>query len=244
MSQLIPPQPVGVSPGHSFWNDWIEKIRKVVNELSNGLLNHNALQNIQGGSVSERYHLTNTQHTDLTDGGDSALHFHSDDRNSANFTGTNWTDLTDAGDSTLHFHASDRARANHTGTQTMSTISDLPTLTSGTYTPTLTDVANLDGSTAYQCQYLRVGSVVTVSGRVDVNPTSAATLTIISLSLPIASNLADTNDLGGTAATVDDITTQAAGMYADTANNRAFLQWRATDTTNHNMFFSFTYRII
>lgn len=37
---------------------------------------------------------------------------------------TNYTDLTDAGDSALHFHATDRARANHTGTQTRSTISD------------------------------------------------------------------------------------------------------------------------
>lgn len=35
------------------------------------------------------------------------------------------TDLTDGGDSTLHYHASDRNRANHTGTQTSATISDL-----------------------------------------------------------------------------------------------------------------------
>lgn len=33
-------------------------------------------------------------------------------------------DLTDGGDSTLHFHSSDRNRANHFGTQTASTISD------------------------------------------------------------------------------------------------------------------------
>ena len=39
----------------------------------------------------------------------------------------NWTDLTDAGDSTLHYHATDRARANHTGTQTAATISDFDT---------------------------------------------------------------------------------------------------------------------
>jgi len=39
-------------------------------------------------------------------------------------TAVNKTDLTDAGDSILHFHAADRARANHTGTQLASTISD------------------------------------------------------------------------------------------------------------------------
>jgi len=37
---------------------------------------------------------------------------------------SNWTDLTDTGDSTLHFHSSDRSRSNHSGTQTASTISD------------------------------------------------------------------------------------------------------------------------
>ena len=29
---LIPPQPIGVLPGSGLWNDWIEKIRVVVNQ--------------------------------------------------------------------------------------------------------------------------------------------------------------------------------------------------------------------
>lgn len=37
-------------------------------------------------------------------------------------------DLTDGGDTTLHYHAVDRARANHTGTQLAATISDLDTV--------------------------------------------------------------------------------------------------------------------
>jgi len=44
-----------------------------------------------------------------------------------NISDANATDLTDAGDSTLHYHATDRARTNHTGTQTASTISDFDT---------------------------------------------------------------------------------------------------------------------
>ena len=44
-----------------------------------------------------------------------------------NISDVNATDLTDGGDSTLHFHSSDRARANHTGTQLASTISDFDT---------------------------------------------------------------------------------------------------------------------
>lgn len=30
---LIPPQPIGVLPGSGLWNDWIEKIRTIVNSL-------------------------------------------------------------------------------------------------------------------------------------------------------------------------------------------------------------------
>lgn len=41
-----------------------------------------------------------------------------------NISDTNATDLTDGGNSTLHYHSSDRDRANHTGTQLSSTISN------------------------------------------------------------------------------------------------------------------------
>jgi len=44
-----------------------------------------------------------------------------------NISDVNATDLTDGGDSTLHYHSADRNRANHTGTQTASTISDFDT---------------------------------------------------------------------------------------------------------------------
>jgi len=44
-----------------------------------------------------------------------------------NISDINATDLTDAGDSALHYHSTDRARGNHTGTQPASTISDFDT---------------------------------------------------------------------------------------------------------------------
>ena len=44
-----------------------------------------------------------------------------------NISDVNATDLTDTGDSSLHYHSTDRARTNHTGTQTASTISDFDT---------------------------------------------------------------------------------------------------------------------
>lgn len=61
----------------------------------------------------------------------------------------------------------------------------------GTYTPTLTAVANVSTSTPSVMQWLRVGNTVTVSGRVDVKATAVA-LTQIGISLPVASALTAT----------------------------------------------------
>lgn len=49
--------------------------------------NHNDLAGLQGNGP-EYYHFTGAQYTDLTDGLDSSLHYHSTDRNRANHTGT------------------------------------------------------------------------------------------------------------------------------------------------------------
>lgn len=110
----------------------------------------------------------------------------------------------------------------------------------GTYTPTLTNVANLDASTAYACQYLRVGNTVTVSGKVDIDPTLAATVTQLGISLPIASNFTAQEQCGGTAA-ASGIAGQVAAIRADATNDRAELVYVSGDITNQSMYFSFTY---
>ncbi|HEX6827289.1 MAG TPA: hypothetical protein VF077_13300 [Nitrospiraceae bacterium] len=46
------------------------------------------------------------------------------DLSDTSLTAAQLEDLTDGGDTALHFHSSDRDRANHTGTQLASTISD------------------------------------------------------------------------------------------------------------------------
>lgn len=114
--------------------------------------------------------------------------------------------------------------------------------TSGTYTPTLTNVTNLSASTAYSCQYIRLGNIVTVSGKVDIDPTAAG-LTKLGISLPVASNLANSNECAGTAAS-SGIAGQSAAILGDTTNDRAQLEYIAVDLTNQPMYFTFTYRII
>lgn len=128
------------------------------------------------------------------------------------------------------------------GQLSIAALSDLPTLASGVYTPTLTGVANVGASTPYECQYLRVGSTVTVSGRVDVDPTAAVS-TQLGISLPIASNIGAPEDCAGTAF-CPTIAGQGAAILGDAANNRAQMEWIAVDITNQPMYFTFTYAVI
>lgn len=114
---------------------------------------------------------------------------------------------------------------------------------SGTYTPTLSNTTNIAASTAYVCQYMRVGNVVTVSGRVDIDPTAASSAdTILGISLPIASDFTSTTQLSGAAACV--FPSIPAAVFADATNNRASLEFAATDTSIRIWHFNFTYLIV
>ena len=226
----LPPPPSNDPPGSYAWVEWYRQLRLYISTASSipwsviqfagsnitdlATYLHNSMQSIQGGQSAEYYHLTSAQHTDLTD----------------------------AGDSTSHYHATDRARANHTGTQVMTTISDLPTLASGTYTPSLTSVTNVAASTAYVCQYMRVGSVVTVSGKIDIDATSAGALEL-GVSLPIASNFSAAEQAGGVAQCASG-TEVGMAILADATNDRVRFMADKTDTSNHAHHFTFTYQII
>jgi hypothetical protein len=118
----------------------------------------------------------------------------------------------------------------------------IQTLASGVYTPTLTNSVNVAASTAYECQYMRVGSTVTVSGKADVDPTAAAD-TQLGISLPIASNFGAIEDCSGVTAAFA-VAGQSGVIQADTANDRAIMRWLAVNLANQNMFFTFTYQII
>ena len=122
-------------------------------------------------------------------------------------------------------------------------LGSLGAITSGTYTPTLTNVANLSASTAYICQYIRVGSVVTVSGQVDFDPTTTLTPTQLGISLPIASDFATATQCGGVAFS-KLIASQGASILGDTTNNRAQLEYGCVDVTNQVHSFTFTYLIV
>lgn len=118
-------------------------------------------------------------------------------------------------------------------------------LTFGTYTPTLTGVANIDSTTAFACGWKRVGDVVTVEGQITIDASAAATDTEVGISLPIASNFAGAQQCAGVGACI------AAGAYGESAAvsgdvslDRARFLLRPTAATARNYAFHFSYRII
>jgi len=130
------------------WTVWVKDID--TNYTFNGTawvefgstISHNNTTGLQGGTTSQYYHLTNSQHTDLTD----------------------------AGDSTLHYHAADRARANHTGTQLAATISDFVTQVTATKLDdfaTPDDNTDLDATTSVHGLLPKLGGGTTNFLRAD-----------------------------------------------------------------------------
>ena len=56
-------------------------------QIDQSKIEHNSVNGQQGGASDDYYHLTSAQHTDLTDAGDSTLHYHATDRALVNATG-------------------------------------------------------------------------------------------------------------------------------------------------------------
>lgn len=63
---------------------------------------------------------------------------------------------------------------------------ELASIVSGVYTPTLGGLANVSSSTSNTAHYTRNGDIVTVSGYMEITATAATTTTQVSISLPVA----------------------------------------------------------
>ena len=114
-------------------------------------------------------------------------------------------------------------------------------VSSGLYVPTLTSVANINSSSPFQCHYIVNGDVVTVSLKVTITPTAAAsTTTQLGVSLPIASNLAATEDATGTLISQFNV---VAAVLADATNDRVTVQFASTNTSANVLYGQFSYRI-
>jgi hypothetical protein len=116
-------------------------------------------------------------------------------------------------------------------------------VTSGTYTPTLTNGTNVDSSTSSVCQYTRIGNIVTVFGKIDVDATTLNSQTDVDISLPIASNFAAVTDLNGMTTTMG--TNSGYGFVkASIADDRGTLSYFAASTSTTSQYFSFSYQVL
>ena len=111
---------------------------------------------------------------------------------------------------------------------------------SGTYTPTLTNTTNIAASTAFASQYMRVGNVVTVSGRVTIDPTATGSITL-GVSLPIASTFTANQQCCGTSANAFG---DAIQVIADSTNLRATFTGTVADAGARLYAYNFTYQVL
>lgn len=115
---------------------------------------------------------------------------------------------------------------------------------SGTYTPTFTSISNDDGSSANGSWfYTKIGSIVTVSGQIIVDPTASGVQTIVDFTIPIASSFSTTGQLAGNAATGQS-GAETGIVQSQAADDRARLTFYSVGTGPTVMGVTFQYRII
>jgi|ERR1044072_4939553 hypothetical protein len=110
---------------------------------------------------------------------------------------------------------------------------------SGTYTPTLTSNVNLTSSSISVCQYMRVGNVVTVSGKLTVDYTASGNASV-NISLPIGSSLVNDFEVAGVASSN---TTVSGVIRADASADTAQFFITSGTSGGDDFFFTFTYII-
>ena len=115
---------------------------------------------------------------------------------------------------------------------------------SGTYTPTLTNGTNVAAATALECQWLRIDDIVNVSGKVNVDPTSAATTTILGVSLPISSNIGAEEDVSGVCGQHDVSAPSGGSIRGNNSTSVADLLMHPIGDGNAAWSFIFQYQLL
>ena len=240
----LPPPPINDKPGSFTWLEWYRQLRDYISTSGSVPWNiidfsgssiediadtdHNKIDNLQGGTAGEKYHLTAAQHAalssgahnDLTglQGGTTAQYYH--------LTSAQHTDLLDGGDSTLHYHAADRLVSNHSGTMANF------------------DTACTDGNFAYQSQpalHTEVRSTTTYLNNVTVyNSNANVTLTAAQLIAGIVTGTPSGN-LDFTLPTAANMDAAFSSLQTDQAFYWSLINLAASnsidllDNTNHTV---------
>lgn len=113
----------------------------------------------------------------------------------------------------------------------------------GTYTPTITNGANVAASTAFTCNWSRIGKMVIVSGLFNVDPTAATTATDLELTLPIDREVGSISYIGGAGASYVTTTTDVWRVYTSGLTKVIFRGY-PTSASNQSVTFMFQYNLI
>lgn len=119
---------------------------------------------------------------------------------------------------------------------------DSNVISSSTYTPTATVVANIDSVSASTCFYVRIKDVVSVWGSISVNPTVSGADTTFRITLPLGTGLAAVEDLAGSGGATASGLTEPVAIFADFVNDQASFTFNPATTTGITVFFHFAYR--
>lgn len=141
------------------------------------------------------------------------------------------------------FHT-DRCTLGAIATLTGTLLNVTTNVLSGTWTPSTSGTTNVAALTAYLSTYFRVGNAVTISGRLDVTATAAATATSFDMTLPVTPAFAGGLIEGGGVFS-SGVNGSAHGRIIAGVNSATTCYWDyiSTGVGSNAFFFTFTYRL-
>jgi hypothetical protein len=107
----------------------------------------------------------------------------------------------------------------------------------GFYTPILTNISNV-AATVYEAYWLKVGTKVTVFGQLDIQATTIGVV-VLAMSFPISVTSILVHQASGTVAS--GVEEETGHIKADDINLRAELTLSANGTTNHRIYYHYSY---
>jgi hypothetical protein len=114
---------------------------------------------------------------------------------------------------------------------------------SGTYTPAASALTGLTSVTPAVARYMRIGSIVFVSGSTAFDPSGAGGACAFEFDLPVASQVT-TDDLAGTFLMTDPTVAVSAGSISGFTLNRARFSFTALSGSAAALRYTFAYTII
>lgn len=133
-----------------------------------------------------------------------------------------------------------------TSSQALMANGSVQTLTSGTYTPTVTNLANTSSLSSDICYYQRIGNVVTVGFAVYGTATASSSCQL-TITLPVGASFSAANQAWGSASAQHTLGTSTNVGATVTANNGAanvlFTFYAPASFTTFGFYGTFTYQV-